>query len=220
MKYKLDRLIYAFRHPYEAVAYLLFRDKYDFIKAEKEFIKAERKKRNIEPLNPLEIHMLKPTDICDHLVTLYMLSVQKRLKIMVELGTRGGESTIALLEAAKQIDGHVYSIDVDQCLEAKETIKNYDLQKYWTFIQVDDLKIKWEKSIDHLFIDTIHTYDQTLSELIKYEPYVNHGGVITLHDIISCPDVLEAINTYIKDKPNLCLYKYFNCNGLAIIFKS
>jgi len=173
----------------------------------------------IKPKTILEEHMLKLTDINEHLITLYMLTIEKKLRTIVELGTRTGESTIALLEAAKLIDGHVHSIDIDQCLEANEKIKNHGLHKYWTFIQEDDLKVKWNKQIDHLFIDTTHTFNQTLKELQKYEPYVNHGGMITLHDIISYPDTLKAINKYIKNKKNLILYKYFNCNGLAIIFK-
>lgn len=51
---------------------------------------------------------------------------------------------------------------------------------------------------------------------------MNHllwGGVITLHDIIHDPPVLDAVEEYVKNKPHLQLYKMLNNNGLAVIFK-
>ena len=200
-------------HPKEALMYLTLGSQRYYL------IQAEMMERNIKPDNRLEKLIVKPTDIHEHLATLYMLTSELNLGIIVELGTRGGESTIALLEAAKQIGGRVYSIDMDPCLEAKVRIQTCGLQEYWTFIQGDDLKIEWNKPIDHLFIDTLHTFNQTIRKLKKYEPYVIRGGIITLHDIVSFPETLQAINSYIEGKTDLRLYKYFNCSGLAIIFK-
>src|SRR5215475_13024627 len=40
------------------------------------------------------------TDICDHLNVLFFTAVSVRPRLIVELGTRGGESTRALLSAA------------------------------------------------------------------------------------------------------------------------
>jgi len=213
------KLKYGFRHPIEALTYLFFPQKRRLIRAEKAVREWERMERDIKPSSPLEAYMIKPTDIHEHLATLFMLTAELKLKTIVELGTAQGESTIALLYAAKQIGGKVYSIDIDPCLEAKERIKALGLQEYWTFIQEDDLKVEWNKPIDHLFTDTSHTFNQTIRELEKYEPYVNYGGIITLHDIVGYPEVLQAINSYIKDRTDLRLYKYFNNWGLGIIFK-
>ena len=180
---------------------------------------ARKAERNVKPENPLETHMLKPTNIHEHLATLHMLTVELNLRTAVELGVARGESTIALLEAAKQIGGRVYSIDITPCLDAKARVQSYGLQEYWAFIQGDDLKVEWNKSIDHLFIDAHHTFDQTMRELQKYEPYVRNGGIVTMHDIVSFPEVLQAIKSYIKGRTDLRLYKYFNNSGLAVIFK-
>jgi len=213
------KLKYGFHHPREALTYLFFPQKRRLIRAEKAVSEWETMERNIKPSSPLEACMIKPTDIHEHLATLFMLTVELNLKTIVELGTAGGESTIAFLYAAKQIGGKVYSIDINPCLEAKERIKTLGLQEYWTFIQGDDLKVEWNKPLDHLFIDTSHTFNQTIRELEKYEPYVNYGGIITIHDIVGYPEVLQAINSYIKDRTDLRLYKYFNNWGLGIIFK-
>ncbi len=81
------------------------------------------------------------------------------------------------------------------------------------------MEVEWNASIDHLFIDTAHTYEQTLKELQRFEPQVKNGGVTTLHDIVAFPDVLQAIKDYLVGRDDLQLYKYFNNNGLAVIFK-
>lgn len=201
------------RHPKKTLTYLIFGPKAYHL------IQAEKMEHDIKPKNHLEAHMVKPTDIHEHLATLNMLTIELKLKTIVELGTGVGESTIALLEAAKKTGGRVYSIDVDPCLEAHRMIKAYGLQKYWTFIQEDSLKVGWDKPIDHLLIDTIHTFDQVTKELEKYEPHVRHGGIITLHDTVTWAGVLLAINRYVKDRKELRLYNYFNNNGLAVIFK-
>lgn len=163
--------------------------------------------------------MVKRTDIHEHLATLNMLTIELGLKTILELGTGTGESTVAFLEAAKQIGGRVYSIDIDPCLEAHATVKAHGLEKYWTFIQGNSLEVKWDRPIDHLFIDTVHTYEHAIGELKKYEHYVSRGGLITLHDIVTWPGVTQAINVYLKTRTDLKQYRYFNNNGLAVIFK-
>lgn len=174
---------------------------------------------SVSPDSALEHQMNQPTDIHEHLQTLYMLSIELNLKNVLELGTRTGESTITLLLATKELDGTMTSVDVDSCLEAKEKVKKLKLEKYWNFIQTDDLSLKWNAPIDHLFIDTSHTHDQTLSELKKFEPFVRKGGLITLHDIMSCPPVLDAINDFLAERKDFKFYKFFHNNGLGILKK-
>jgi predicted O-methyltransferase YrrM len=174
---------------------------------------------SISPKTVLEQQMKQPTDIHEHLQTLYMLSIELNLKTVLELGTRTGESTITLLLATKELGGTMTSVDVDSCLEAKEKIKKLELEKYWNFIQSDDISLNWNTTIDHLFIDTSHTYDHTLAELRKFEPFVRKGGLITLHDIMSCPPVLDAINDFLVEREDFRFYKFFHNNGLGILKK-
>jgi len=172
---------------------------------------------NIE--SPLEQQMTQPTDIHEHLQTLHMLTVELNLKNILELGTRTGESTIALLLAAQKLGGKMTSIDIDPCYETKEKVKKLGLEPYWDFIQIDDLKLNWEKKIDHLFIDTSHTYEHTMSELRKFEPFVRNGGLITFHDIVSHPPVLMAIRDFISQRTDIRFYKFFHNNGFGVIRK-
>lgn len=206
---------YLFLGKKEYHAFRKFKELEDFEKNE-----TERLISIVSPSNPLENYMTRHTDISDHLSTLYLLTVEFNLKKILELGTRTGESTIAFLQAAHEINGEVTSIDIDPCLYAKKNIHELQLSDKWKFIQNDDLKIEWNDVIDHLFIDTSHTYEQTMAELKKFEPLVRSGGIITLHDIISCPEVYYAINDYIADRKDIKFYKYFHNSGLGILKKS
>ena len=176
--------------------------------------------RRFNPTNLLEIYAKHPSDIYQHLTTLYMLTVEFNLKTILELGTRDGESTVALLYAAHQIDGEVYSVDIDPCLEARNVIESHGFNDRWFFTQEDDLNFEWTTPIDHLFIDTSHEFEHTIKEFKKYEPYVKVGGIITLHDTTSCPEVMKAVEEYLRNRSDLRLYRYLNSNGLAVIFKT
>ena len=178
-----------------------------------------KKLLQFRPMNILESYLQRPSDIWEHLVTLYMLTVEFDLKTVLELGTAEGESTIAFLQATKKIGGKVYSIDINPCLEAQKIVESNGLQDRWTFIQNDDLQVNWEKKIDHLFIDTSHEFQHTLNELKKYETYVRNGGIISLHDIITFPSVMKAVNEFLRGRNDLRVYKYLHNNGLVIIFK-
>lgn len=182
----------------------------------------------------LEKLMIQPSSMHEHLNTLYMLTVEFDLKNILELGTQFGNSTIALLEAVKEINGKVTTVDVDPCEYARKKIKELKLDHICNFIQSDDTKIDWSETIDHLFIDSNHSYDHVTKQLKKYEPYVRKGGLITLHDIVMHQfdsegnpigklhkknSVMNAIVDFIGERKDLKFYKYFNCNGLGIIRK-
>ena len=123
-----------------------------------------------------------------------MFTKELGLKTIVELGMRGDESTISLLYAAKETGGMVLSFDVDDCPGAKRSVSELGLSDDWRFKQTDDLPVIWQKTIDHHFIDTSHTYEQTVAELRKFEPFVRDGGIMTMHDRVTFPDVKNAMS--------------------------
>lgn len=162
----------------------------------------------------------EPTDIHEHLTTLYMLTREFRLDPVLELGTRTGESTVAFCQAASEIGGSVVSVDIEDCPEAKRAIRAAGLDKTWSFHRHDDLTFHWEAPIGCLFIDTSHEYEHTRRELAKYEPHVKRGGIIILHDYVGCPGVERAVREYTESRPDLRVYRYYNNQGLAVIFKA
>jgi cephalosporin hydroxylase len=99
---------------------------------------------------------------------------------------------------------------------------------FWTYRRADDLRIVDElpDDVDIVFIDTLHTYDQTMSELIAYVPKVKPGGVVLLHDTeLPHPEadptcaafpVRRAIDDYLADRVEVCEY-VSGCYGLGVI---
>ena len=170
------------------------------------------------PINIMEKKMNRYHDSWQHIPTIYLLCTLKQPKTIVELGCRTGNTSIPMLKAASEYGGHVYSIDLETWPELNFIEQEPELENFWTFIQDNDITMAWEIPIDYLHIDTDHTYDQVIQELKKYEPLVTHGGFITFHDIY-IKGVSDAIEEYFKNRNDIKKIRYFNNNGLMIIFK-
>jgi cephalosporin hydroxylase len=119
-----------------------------------------------------------PSDIHEHLPTLVDLVRNHNAQHVIELGTRTGTSTVALLHALEDTGGRLTSIDI----EPAPDIGTFD---HWTFIQGDDLDPAVTAQLapaDIVFIDTSHHYDQTLKELNLYRWFTRRGGLMVCHD--------------------------------------
>lgn len=130
------------------------------------------------------------TDISDHLLTIFTESYNKKPKLIVELGVRGGESSYVFGKVAKIFNAYHIGVDIDYCLEQFKSKSNYE-KSY--FIHCDDIEtsnnwykicndIKLPKTIDILFIDTSHMYNHTLLELESWVKYLSDDGLIIFHD--------------------------------------
>ena len=155
--------------------------------------------------------------------TKHKRSLVFNLKKVLELGVRNGISTVALVEAVSTINGHVWSVDLDDAKFTKQKISSMNLDRFWTFIQNDSIleAEKWENPVDLILVDTAHYYEQTLKELQMYERFLNVGGFILLHDSKSFPGVLHAVEDFLKtSKSKYNFYNYINNNGLGILRKT
>jgi predicted O-methyltransferase YrrM len=160
-------------------------------------------------------------DISEHLPLLSLLVTEFRLKEIVELGTRTGNSTLTFLTAAKSIGGKVLSMDVQPCEIARERVASAGLTDWWTFWQTDDLQVPDSaipEPVDFLFIDTWHTYNQLTAELKKYTPRLRQGSWIAIHDYVSFPGMTRAVRDFVAARRNsFSFYPFANQNGLALI---
>ena len=129
------------------------------------------------------------SDISEHLHVLNFLIRMKKPEVLVELGTRGGESTRVFINALGEIGGQGYSVDL---MPAPEFLNEL---KYWTHFVGDDVVIgqmaksesRWPngdnfKGIDFLFLDTSHEYDHTVEEIAAWWPLINPKGLLRFHD--------------------------------------
>lgn len=149
------------------------------------------------------------SDIQHHLGLLYSLA----RGTVVELGTRSGVSTAALLAGVEARGGHVWSIDIDDC---SALYAGYPL---WTCIQSDSRNAELPVQIgpvDLLLIDTEHTTEMASAELALWAPHMQPGGTILLHDPETFPGVRRAIAEFCAQTGWPVTY-VLPCNGMAMI---
>lgn len=158
-----------------------------------------------------------PSDIQHHLPLLYSLARGN----VVELGTRTGVSTSALLAGVEARGGLVTSIDIDDC---SHLFKGHP---QWFFRQGDSTDPSlaqwfwedWEHDdrADLLFIDTIHTYEQVTAELTLWaERCVKPGGRILVHDPETFPGVRKAIEEFCQARGWSVVF-VLPCHGMAVV---
>ena len=128
----------------------------------------------------------RPTDICDHLATLFMECLGIEARLIVELGSGDGESTFVLERVAKLWDGALVSVDI----EDREEVGTYPKRH---FVKSDDISFAalfpaWcaarglAPAIDILFIDTSHRYEHTGEEIRHWFPYLSPRCKVVFHD--------------------------------------
>lgn len=155
------------------------------------------------------------SDIQEHLLTLYDLVLEINAKVVVELGA--GRSTYVFIAAVNATEGQFYSIDVVPGRLALEP-------RHHPMVG-DDLEIvkTWDQSIDLLFIDTLHTYEQTKGELDTWSEFVMAGGIIAMHDTTGLPGPHPgcriALDEFLGRHAEYSAVHYPNCNGLSVLRK-
>jgi predicted O-methyltransferase YrrM len=128
------------------------------------------------------------SDISDLLSILFAVCVAKSPRFILELGTRGGESTRALTKYCEIYNASGASIDLEPAPSWLE-------RSYWKHYQGDDLEIgkiatstnAWPDGcplpkIDFIFLDSSHFFDHTLEEIQIYWPLLEPGGILAFHD--------------------------------------
>jgi predicted O-methyltransferase YrrM len=122
------------------------------------------------------------SDINEHLPLIRRLTMEVEATKVLELGVRGGVSTVAFLSALEVTGGMLLSVDIDM------PAFDVDVSR-WMFLKADDTT-QYAKTLigqlayyDVIFIDTSHAYLHTHEELISYAHFIRPGGVLMMHDV-------------------------------------
>ena len=114
---------------------------------------------------------------------LKLLAQEMEARLSVELGVCGDGGSLHLAMASKTVVGVDIAWDYEENITY--VIKNYP---NFHFFQGDSVELApsiFERygEIDILFIDTTHTYQQTMVEYQAYKPFMSANSVICLDDL-------------------------------------
>ncbi len=157
-------------------------------------------------------HLATQSDIQHHLPLLFSLAHGN----VLELGTRSGVSTAALLAGVERSGGHVWSIDVEDCSSVAQG------HAQWTFVQGDsrDPDLTAQKTgnepFDLILVDTFHAYEVAQAELALWGPHLACGGTILMHDTETFPGVRRAAQEF-ADAHGWPITFVLPCHGMAVI---
>ena len=152
------------------------------------------------------------SDIQHHLPLLYSLAHGN----VLELGTRTGVSTAALLAGVEAHGGHLWSVDVD---ERSSRVAAGHPQ--WTFVNGSStdpqtLEEVGDEPFSLVLVDTEHYVEQVANELSLWGPRVASGGTICVHDPETFPGVRRAVSDFCRDRGWQVTF-VLPCNGMAVI---
>jgi glycosyltransferase involved in cell wall biosynthesis len=171
--------------------------------------KKEMKMNELE--NMLNIAKNAPgSDINEHLQTLK--NYADMCYSVIEMGVREGASTVAFLNSDSKLTS--YDLYISKNVTGYfEIAKRYG--KDCTYLQGDTRVLDIEPC-DMLFIDTEHTYEQLTIELNRHHSKVK--SFIAFHDTVTFPDLLVALNDFLKDHSEWTIIEHHtNNNGLTVI---
>ncbi len=155
-------------------------------------------------------HLATQSDIQHHLPLLFSLAKGN----VLELGTRGGVSTAALLAGVERQSGFVHSVDIEDCSQVAKG------HAQWFFIRGDsrnpEIVEQVDTPLDLLLIDTFHTYEQSTTELSLWGLLVTPGGTICMHDTETFPGVRRAAQEF-ADMHGWPITFVLPCHGMAVI---
>lgn len=153
------------------------------------------------------------SDINEHLPIIHKYSqVSPRI---VELGVRRVVSSWAMIAANPT---WMKSYDVERCEPEVSELERIAQEDGIDFsFSIGDSRTIDLPEHDLLFIDTEHTYEQLIVELLRHAP--NCKKYIVLHDTTTFPDLNKAVMEFLayKQKTWVVDTVYTNNNGLTIL---
>ena len=154
-------------------------------------------------------------DTSKHVLILYSIARGIDAKNILEIGVREGISTEALLTAAEENNGILYSVDINPCIETRERLKSDN----WRFFNMpSDEFFKTNKVVfDCVFIDGDHSYEQVKKDFWNSYNSLRDDGIIMLHDYFSW--VGYGVKKLVDEIPFEKVTLPFG-NGLTIVRKS
>lgn len=139
---------------------------------------------------------------------LHQFAQEIKPKILVEIGSADGVSSLLLGIIARDNVGHLYCVEPHPTQRWWNNIKEYKLLSWITLIRAQSPWVNFllytHEKIDFLFIDGDHRLRWVLIDYHYWFPFVKVGGYIAFHDVHEKKEVNQAINIILQnDKDKL-----------------
>jgi predicted O-methyltransferase YrrM len=168
-------------------------------------------------------------DMKDDMAIIYQAVLTNEARNILELGCGGGLSTRALALAAEflssgsEVPRVVVSVDIDpeKINNVRQKVKDADLEKYAVFTNEDSvnfLQRNCQQTTDFIFIDTDHTFKQTLAEITLSAAVISSKGYIFLHDT-RYPGVWQALTAFMRLNNSFTFIDYNTASGLGLLMR-
>jgi cephalosporin hydroxylase len=167
---------------------------------------------------------------------LLQILVQKRPKILLEIGSASGGTLFLFCHIASE-DATLISLDMDNVLWKKLLFKYFSRGKQKIVVIKGDShdpkifndikKILGNCKIDFLFHDADHSYEGVKKDFEMYSTLIRKGGIIAFHDIVTnsiiCPQGWDVSKFWNEIK---IMYNYMEiierknqkAGGIGILF--
>lgn len=131
---------------------------------------------------------------------LYDYVLQHKPKVILELGTSSGYSTLWMGAAAATYGGHVYTIEVakPKIEIAQSYIDQVGLQGHVSIIPgiIKDILATWTIPIDLVFLDADKM--NYLSYMLTLEPFIARGGTVIADNVLDFADLMRDFLDYMQ----------------------
>jgi len=122
---------------------------------------------------------------------LHTIVITEKPKIIIELGTSIGYSTLWLTHAVQQHHGHIHTLEriPEKTLIAKEHIQNAKLQdsiSFYTGEIIDTLQQQKFQNIDMIFMDADKSNYVMYLEFLQ--PFFSPHAIIVIDNVLSHPE--------------------------------
>jgi len=138
-------------------------------------------------------HTREDVDTIAHLVKLLPANA-----ICVNIGSKFGTSTMAMLEAREDI--FIFSVDVNVCDDETINLTEEGLYQQHRLVRVlgksQEVGLNFPILVDFVFVDGAHDYWGVINDIAIWWEKLKAGGIMALDDYGKpvCPDVRPAID--------------------------
>ena len=136
-------------------------------------------------IRPFFLRSIEGKDDSDrHLMSIFSIALASKGKTFIELGVRGGSTTLPILLAAKLNEGKLFSVDI----ENTDFVCPEEIKDIWIFNKTDALDFleSWDNKIkvDFIYIDDWHSYEHVKKELEIIDRIIGPSSIVLLHDLM------------------------------------